>query len=43
MKIGENEIKEIIITDKSGELIASITDDDVITHDGYCVKLLEQD
>ncbi len=38
MKIGENEVKEIQIVTDDGELIASITDDDIIGKSGYKVE-----
>jgi len=38
MKIGDKEVKEIQITTDAGELIASITDDDVIGKHGYKVE-----
>lgn len=37
MKIGENEAKEIQIVTDDNELIASITDDDIIGKSGYKV------
>lgn len=37
MKIGENEVKEIQIVADDNELIASITDDDIIGKFGYKV------
>ncbi len=37
MKIGENEIKEIQIVTDANELIASITDEDIIGESGYKV------
>ncbi len=37
MKIGENEIKEIQIVTDDNELIASITDEDIIGKSGYKV------
>ncbi|NRT90036.1 hypothetical protein DE167_000033 [Clostridium beijerinckii] len=38
MKIGENEFKKIIIT-KDDEVIAVISDKELIEHDGYKVIL----
>lgn len=43
MKIGGKEVKEIIISDKDGGLIVSITDDEIINHDDVEVRLVEQD
>lgn len=37
MKIGENEVKEIQIVTDDNELIASITDEDIIEKSGYKV------
>ena len=37
MKIGENEVKEIQIVTDDNELIASITDQDIIEETGYKV------
>lgn len=38
MKIGDKEYKEILVTSKDGELITSITDENVIEKDGYIVE-----
>ena len=43
MIIADNEVKEIIVTAEDGELIASITDADVIEKDGYTVQLYPYD
>lgn len=40
MIIGEKEIKEIVVTNKSNELIISITDNDIISKDNYSVELM---
>ena len=37
MRIGENEVKEIQIVTDDNELIASITDEDIIGKSGYKV------
>lgn len=37
MQIGGKKVKEILITSEDNELIASITDDDVIEKNGYKV------
>ncbi len=37
MKIGENEVREIQIVADKNELIASITDEDIIEKSGYKV------
>lgn len=39
MIIGEKDIKEIVVTNKSNELIISITDNDIISKDNYSVDL----
>ena len=41
MIIGKKEIKEIVVTNKSNELIISITDNDIISKDNYSVKLVQ--
>ncbi len=41
MIIGEKEIKEIVVTNKSNELIISITDNDIISKDNYSVELIQ--
>ena len=41
MIIGKKEIKEIVVTNKSNELIISITDNDIISKDNYSVKLIQ--
>ncbi len=41
MIIGEKEIKEIVVTNKSNELIISITDNDIISKDSYSVELIQ--
>ena len=43
MIINNKEYKEIIVTTKDGELVATITDDDIIYHDDYVVTLREDD
>ncbi len=40
MKIGNKEVKEIVIKDSTGELIADITDDDIISKTNVIVKLI---
>lgn len=40
MKIGNKEVKEIIIKDSTGELIADITDDDIISKTNVIVELI---
>lgn len=39
MKVGDKEVSEITITGIDNVLIASITDQDIITQDGYKVNL----
>lgn len=41
MIIGKKEIKEIVVTNKSNELIISITDNDIISKDNYSVELIQ--
>lgn len=41
MIIGEKDIKEIVVTNKSNELIISITDNDIISKDNYSVELIQ--
>lgn len=43
MIIGEKEIKEIVVTNKSNELIISITDNDIISKDNYSVELIQEE
>lgn len=38
MKIGDREVKEINIVGDDDELIASITDENIIEKDGYTVQ-----
>ena len=40
MKIGNKEVKEIVIKDNTGELIADITDDDIISKINVIVELI---
>lgn len=40
MKIGNKEVKEIVIKDNTGELIADITDDDIISKTNVIVGLI---
>ena len=40
MKIGNKEVKEIVIKDNTGELIADITDDDIISKTNVIVELI---
>lgn len=40
MKISKKEIEQILVTTKDGELVASITDDDVICKSGFKVNLV---
>lgn len=42
MKIGNKEVKEIVIKDNTGELIADITDDDIISKTNVIVSSLTQ-
>lgn len=41
MLIGGKVIEEITVTTKDGELVATVTDKDVIYHDEYVVTLRE--
>lgn len=41
MIIGEKDIKEIVVTNKSNELIISITDNDIISKANYSVELIQ--
>jgi len=43
MKIGNKEVKEIVIKDNTGELIADITDDDIISKTNIIVELISPD
>jgi hypothetical protein len=40
MKIGNKEVKEIVIKDSTGELIVDITDDDIISKTNIVVELI---
>lgn len=40
MKIGNKEVKDIVIKDNTGELIADITDDDIISKTNVIVELI---
>lgn len=40
MKIGNKKVKEIVIKDNTGELIADITDDDIISKTNVIVELI---
>nr|DAM75533.1 MAG TPA: hypothetical protein [Caudoviricetes sp.] len=40
MQIGNKEVKEIVIKDNTGELIADITDDDIISKTNIIVELI---
>nr|DAM74169.1 MAG TPA: hypothetical protein [Caudoviricetes sp.] len=40
MKIGNKEVKEIVIKDRTGELIADITDDDIISNVNVIIELI---
>ena len=40
MKIGNKEVKEIVIKDNTGELIADINDDDTISKTNVIVELI---
>lgn len=42
MKIGDKQIKEIIVTTQDNELVATITDDDIIFEDDYKVTLRDE-
>jgi hypothetical protein len=39
MQIGKQDYKSIIITDSEGGVIAIVTDDEIVEHDGYKVIL----
>lgn len=41
MKINNKNIKEIIVTNSKGNLLASLNDDNLITHDSINVELVE--
>jgi len=41
MNIQNKNIKEIIIKDKDNNLVATITDDDYISHDDYIVEFIQ--
>lgn len=41
MKIGNKKVKEIVIKDNTGELIADITDDDIISKTNVIVELMD--
>lgn len=43
MKINSKSIKEITITDKNGNLLVSLTDENLITHDSVNVELVEDE
>ena len=43
MQIGNKEVKEIVIKDNTGELIADITDDDIISKTNIIVELISPD
>jgi hypothetical protein len=40
MKIGNKEVKEIVINDNTGELIADINDDDIISKANVIVEII---
>ena len=40
MKIGNKKVKEIVINDNTGELIADINDDDIISKTNVIVELI---
>lgn len=42
MKIGKRYYSEIIISDKQGNLLATITDEDVINEDGVRVEFVKR-
>ena len=42
MKIGDKQIKEIIVTTQKDELVVTITDDNIIYEDDYKVTLIER-
>ena len=42
MKIGNKDIKEIIVTTKDGSLVATITDENIIYEDDYKVILRDE-
>ncbi|MDF1495190.1 hypothetical protein [Caproiciproducens sp. CPB-2] len=39
MKIGEKDCDQVVVTSDSGEVIAVVSDKEIIEHDGYKVKL----
>lgn len=41
MIIGDKKVKEIVVTNKEKELIISITDNDIISKDGYSVGIIQ--
>lgn len=43
MIIGGNEVKEITITTKDGNLVATVTDENIVHHDDFVVVLMEDD
>jgi len=43
MKIKDKKVKEILITDSDNGLIASITDNNVITYKNYKVRTIAED
>lgn len=42
MTIDQKEVKEILITNKNGELLVSLTDENMICHDSVNVELVEK-
>ncbi len=40
--VGDKQIKEIIVTTQKDELVATITDDNIIYEDDYKVTLVER-
>lgn len=42
MTIGNTEVKEITITTKDGDLVATVTDENIVHHDDYVVVLREE-
>lgn len=42
MKIGDKQIKEIIVTTQENDLVATITDENIVYEDGYKVILRDK-
>lgn len=39
MTIGEKEYRQIVVTDSAGKVVAVITDNSAVEHDGYQILL----